>query len=326
MQGIEFHWFNHVGLGILHAAVAFVIAFRSILIISFVLLLSIGLYFGFQRLRLKRQTKSHDKFKGLLVGHRGARVDGIPENSLASFEYGISRGAELIEVDVLLTADGHVVVCHDDWVENFFQGSGFISDMTLEEVKALQYKEAKDNKELETLRIPTLEEAIECIVKKHGRKIMIETKGGIPSQTRILTERTVQIIEDFEAQDSVMLISFDPYSLYIARSLSPELMTCFLYQRGTLGYSVKSGVYKNPMMFIYGYIVLDFLLYHLGSTILPALVGASFVGPKLDLVKPELIQYWYSKGIGTYVWVVNNSHQKKYLMKLGACVGTDWYE
>jgi glycerophosphoryl diester phosphodiesterase len=49
----------------------------------------------------------------LLLGHRGARVAGIPENTFAAFEFALANGCAGFEFDVRLTADGLPIVCHD---------------------------------------------------------------------------------------------------------------------------------------------------------------------------------------------------------------------
>ena len=48
-----------------------------------------------------------------VIGHRGSRLDGVPENSLASFSGALAAGVDMVELDVWLTADGVVAVHHD---------------------------------------------------------------------------------------------------------------------------------------------------------------------------------------------------------------------
>ena len=73
----------------------------------------------------------------VLVAHRGGGKL-APENTLAAFGPAVSAwGADMLEMDVRLTADGHVVVIHDATVDRTTDGSGLVAEMTLEEVRSL---------------------------------------------------------------------------------------------------------------------------------------------------------------------------------------------
>lgn len=69
-------------------------------------------------------------------GHRGACAE-LPENTLAAFRRALEHGAEGIELDVALSADGVAVVMHDTSVDRTTSGTGDVADLTLEELRAL---------------------------------------------------------------------------------------------------------------------------------------------------------------------------------------------
>jgi len=69
-----------------------------------------------------------------VIGHRGA-MGYAPENTLVSFEEGIRRGADLLEMDVQLSADGEVVVMHDTSVDRTTDGAGFVRDLPWKKLK-----------------------------------------------------------------------------------------------------------------------------------------------------------------------------------------------
>ena len=71
-----------------------------------------------------------------IIGHRGA-AGLAPENTLESFRLARTLGAEVLELDVHLTADGHVVVMHDPRVDRTTDGEGPIAAMTLGQLQAL---------------------------------------------------------------------------------------------------------------------------------------------------------------------------------------------
>lgn len=72
--------------------------------------------------------------KGPVV-HRG----GVPENTLTAIRSSHKDGACGVEVDVMLTKDGHCVLLHDETVDRTSNGSGRVSEMTLEELRALDF-------------------------------------------------------------------------------------------------------------------------------------------------------------------------------------------
>ncbi|NJE30736.1 glycerophosphodiester phosphodiesterase [Thermococcus sp. 18S1] len=92
--------------------------------------------------------------KVFLLGHRGYSAK-YPENTLLAFKKAVEAGADGIELDVWLTKDGEVVVIHDDTVDRTSNGSGRVKDMTLDELKSLDFGNGE--------RIPTLEETFEAL-------------------------------------------------------------------------------------------------------------------------------------------------------------------
>lgn len=72
----------------------------------------------------------------LNIGHRGAA--GLePENTLRSFHCAAAEGADVLELDLRVTRDGHLVVLHDPTVERTTNGTGRLRELTLAEVRRL---------------------------------------------------------------------------------------------------------------------------------------------------------------------------------------------
>ena len=70
----------------------------------------------------------------LKIGHRGAK--GLePENTLISFQKAIEIGVDGIELDVRLTSDGELVVIHDETIDRTTNGTGFVNQFSLSEIK-----------------------------------------------------------------------------------------------------------------------------------------------------------------------------------------------
>lgn len=113
-------------------------------------------------------TENH---KMLIVGHRGG-AGMAPENSLQCIEKGIQTGADMIEIDIHLTKDGELVVCHDQTIDRTTTGTGKIAEMTLNEIRKFHIVD-KNGKETDE-KIPTLDEVLKLI---NGRcHLLIEIK------------------------------------------------------------------------------------------------------------------------------------------------------
>ncbi len=84
----------------------------------------------------------------LIIGHRGASAY-APENTLAAFGLAVDLGADGIELDVQLTADGRLVIIHDLDVARTTDGQGKVSDLTAPELQAFDAGEGQT--------IPTLD-------------------------------------------------------------------------------------------------------------------------------------------------------------------------
>ena len=72
--------------------------------------------------------------KPMIIAHRGAKGM-APENTLAAFRLGLNQGCEGIELDVHLTADEEIVVCHDMTLDRTTNGKGLITKKSLSEIK-----------------------------------------------------------------------------------------------------------------------------------------------------------------------------------------------
>lgn len=81
-----------------------------------------------------------------------------PENSLEALEHALQFGADIIETDVRMTKDGHFVIMHDYTVDRTTDGTGRVSDLTLEEIKRLHLKTNWGGRT--DLEVPTIEEYI----------------------------------------------------------------------------------------------------------------------------------------------------------------------
>ena len=112
---------------------------------------------------MKALNKRMDGTRVLFGAHRGDKTN-YPENTMAAIKAAIEVGCDMIETDVRMTKDGHLVLIHDRDVERTTNGKGFVDEMTLEEVRALDAGSWM-GEEFAGMQIPTVEEFLEYISK-----------------------------------------------------------------------------------------------------------------------------------------------------------------
>jgi glycerophosphoryl diester phosphodiesterase len=102
-----------------------------------------------------------DGTRVILAAHRGDRVK-CPENTMPAFESALRFGVDMIETDVHMTRDGHLIIMHDRNLKRTAGYDGLTYEMTLEEIRALDAG-AWFSPEFSGTRVPTLEEFIALI-------------------------------------------------------------------------------------------------------------------------------------------------------------------
>ncbi len=167
------------------------------------------------------------KSQPLNFGHRGANT-AAPENTLAAFEKAREVGADGIELDVMLCADGEPVVIHDFTVDRTTNGHGRVGALTLGQLKSLDAG-IWFGSSFAGERIPTLREAIEWAAD--DMLLNIELKS-FKLRSDGLEAKVVALIRERHLQSRVMLCSFNPLTLRRVKGLAPELHTGLLYAPG----------------------------------------------------------------------------------------------
>ncbi len=129
----------------------------------------------------------------LVVAHRGASAV-APENSMAAFRAALDAGAEVVEFDLYLSADGHVVLFHDRDLKRIAGIDKTPGELTLDELRQLDVGSWMDSR-FAGERIPTLDEALELIRGK-ARVHMDLKVDGLGKPIAEALERTGFPIED----------------------------------------------------------------------------------------------------------------------------------
>ena len=183
------------------------------------LLLLTIVYMVLSAFRFTNDTKnSSDNMRSKkIIGHRGG-ADLGPENSLYCINKGIEAGADMIEIDIHLSKDGEIVVCHDPKVDRTTNGKGYISDMTMSELRQLHLVDA-DGK-MTDQQLPTLNEVMNVA---NGRsELLIEIKKDKSSLPGI-EEKVLDVIKQYDAYNWATVQSFDDSVLETFHQLDPNV-------------------------------------------------------------------------------------------------------
>lgn len=132
----------------------------------------------------------------IMIGaHRGQWRD-YPENSIPAVLQATEDGAEIIEIDLKRTQDGHLVLMHDETVDRTTNGTGRVDEMTLEEIKTLSLRAGQGNgpAEVTDLRIPTFEEALEAT---RGHNVLLNLDKGWGYRDQLVEELRAAGMEDY---------------------------------------------------------------------------------------------------------------------------------
>lgn len=176
-----------------------------------------------------------------VFAHRGARTQ-APENTLAAFELALAQGADAIELDTRLTADGQVVVFHDATLERTTNGNGLVAQSTLTELQALDAG-AFFSEQFRGEKIPRLEDALEALAKKTFINVEIKDHGR---QGESVVQRVCELIAERGLEERVLLSSFFVRNLKKAAILLPCV------PRGLLAAKSVAGAWARSFGFAFG--------------------------------------------------------------------------
>lgn len=153
-----------------------------------------------------------------IIGHRGA-AGHLPENTIVSFRKAFELGVHGIELDVHLSADGCVVVFHDETLDRMTNGWGAISDYTSADLKKLTIDK--------THEIPTLAEVFsEC-----PNEILINIEIKDSKATEAVVRLISQEIKSGRSDSNILVSSFDWNILKLVRAMNADIQLGVLTEK-----------------------------------------------------------------------------------------------
>lgn len=218
----------------------------------------------------------------VVLAHRGDRAH-APENTLPSFELAFSHGADAIELDAKLTADGHIVVFHDATLERTTNGKGRVARKALTELRVLDAG-SYFSEGFRGERIPLLEEVFDAL----GKKLIINVElKNYDTPGDDLVERVCDLVVKCGLQERVIFSSFLARNLNKARRLLPGV------PRGLLAARHLAGAWSRSFGFSFG----DYAL----------------LNPCIDDVDSHAVQRVHRLRRRMFVWTVNKAEDIKRL-------------
>ncbi len=164
--------------------------------------------------------------KPYVMAHRGNRV-ACPENTLASFRRALEDGADVLETDLWLSADGVFVCIHDATLERTTDGNGPVEARSLAELKALSASCGRP--EFASERIPTLAEL--CALLPPDRGLALELKSDRFLDPEV-GRRLAGELAALGVLDRCVALSFSRARLEACRRGAPNLPTGWITLKG----------------------------------------------------------------------------------------------
>jgi glycerophosphoryl diester phosphodiesterase len=247
-----------------------------------------------------------------LAAHRGgARL--WPENSLRGFRESLALGADLVELDVHLAADGALAVIHDATLRRTTDRLGRVRTRTAAELRRARLR--GPDRRLTTEHLPMLEDAL-AIIAAAGGGVLVEVK--VPGRglgvryfpgSRIrpgarykgIEERVIAALSRARLLERANLMSFNPAVIERARELVPGLRTTLLVSR--MHVRLARARPADTVAWARHY-------------------GATDVGLKYTLVDETVIEAARAAGVAVGVWTVNEEPDMRRLIALGVDVLT----
>jgi glycerophosphoryl diester phosphodiesterase len=236
------------------------------------------------------------------VAHRGASTL-APENTIEAFRLAVEAGAGGLELDVHMTRDGHIVVIHDATVDRTTNGSGAVSEMTLDELRRFDagHNFSPDGGSTRPYRgrgvwVPTLGEVLE---EFPGIAVNIEIKAGTPG----IEETVLGILRDANALGRALVVSTPHAIVKRFRKISSGHISTGA-SRWEIGVFYILSRLRLERLVRPAYDALQVPLLHRGILV----------------VTPRFIRAAQARGVRVDVWTINQAEEMRRLLDLGVDV------
>ena len=224
-----------------------------------------------------------DSNQPLILGHRGASAV-APENTLTAFSQAIQAGADGIEFDVRLSADGVPVVIHDDTLNRTGLMSGVVSALTASQLQQVDVGSWFGKGAFHNERIPTLSAVFDLFASNSGL-LYVEMKCE-ESQARELASAVVRQITGHKMRERVVVESFVLPAIEHIKEVDPSVRTAALFEPK----------FSNPISTMRASFILDQAGNH----------HADEIALHHTLARTRLVEAAREQGFEVVVWTVDD--------------------
>jgi len=232
----------------------------------------------------------------LVIAHAGSEL--YPTDTLYALEQYAAMDVDVLEMDVHMTADGEIVLIHDDTVDRTTDGSGDVREMTLAEVQALDagWYWTQDDQDYpfrgQGITIPTLREGFETFP---DYAMIIEIKQEKPSMAAPLCD----LIREYGMEEKALIPSFNDESIQEFRAACPEVATAAGHDE------------------VQDFVIRGFLL--LGGTISPEFEALQV--PEKDngipIVTRLFLWFAHNRNVQVHIWTINEPDEMERFIDMG---------
>ena len=224
----------------------------------------------------------------LVLGHRGAPSQ-APENTLPGFQLAFDAGLDGIELDVMETADGALVVTHDYDLEWHTDGTGFVHESTADTLSRINAAH-RWKPDYSYTPIPSLEDVLKILPEHSIINIELKTRNWFHPG---FEKKVLDLVRRHNLEKRTAISSFNPFSLMKVRWLAPDIAVGYIWRRDT----------QVP--------------WYLRKPYLVNFVHPHFLHPQAYLATPQLVRNAHKRGMKVNVWTANNRPLIDYLKSLG---------
>ena len=221
------------------------------------------------------------------LAHRGI-PSLAPENTLPAFREAVVAGVDGIELDVLETADGVVIVRHDFDLERTTDGEGYVWERSWDEISRLNAAYRRPEGYPPT-PVPRLDEVLALIPGDMLINIEIKSHHWHPTG---IEAKVVELVGKQNLVERTMISSFNPLVLLKVRRLEPRLALALIWWDEDVPWLLR-----RPRLL--------------------GLVRPDCLHPNMALVTPEVVNRAHRRGMRVNVWTVNNRPMIEYLRSIG---------
>jgi glycerophosphoryl diester phosphodiesterase len=231
-----------------------------------------------------------------VFAHRGGCALG-PENTLAAFDLGMAAGADGLELDVHLSADGVVVVCHDDTLDRTTDATGWVRARTAAQLGAVdagcRFVDAAGSFPFgrRGVGVPTL---LEVLQRYRDALLIVEMKEN----SAALGAAVVQTVKAADAVERVCAAGYGQLALDAARAALPEMATSASYPE------VRLAVYRSMARWPVRNAPYD-------AFQVPEAAGG------VRIISPRFIRHVHAAGRRLQAWTIDDEADMKRLLSWG---------